>query len=380
MIEIPKIELIDISKRFGRIKALDNINLSIKDKEYVVILGPSGCGKTTLMNVVSGIISPTTGKLLIDEEDVTEKPLEERKIGFVFQNMALFNRMTVEDNVSYPSRVKGENEADYGEHINDAMRIVEILEKKGLYPYELSSGEKQKTAIARAIASQTKLLILDEAFSALDPRVRIELRYEMLSLVKKLGLTVLHITHDQDEGLSMADRIVVMKKGEIIDVDSPENLYNQPNNIFTCFFVGEVNFFEGLVRTANSIELKLDNKVIKVNDELLKNKNHGDLVVVAIRPELFSIKLKDDTSLYESYFSGTVEYQTFMGQYWRIQVVLDIEEENEIIDLSKERIQADILTGEKFTPGKRVELYFDPNHLLVYGFPKGGIEAELKLE
>lgn len=377
---MPIIELFDISKRFGRIQALDNINLSIKDKEYVVVLGPSGCGKTTLMNVISGIITPTTGDILIDGKDVTFIPLEERKVGFVFQNMALFNRMTVEDNVSYPSRVKGQSEFNYREQINDAMRIVEILEKKGLYPYELSSGEKQKTALARAIASQTKLLILDEAFSALDPRVRIELRYELLSLVKKLGLTVLHITHDQDEGLSMADRIVVMKKGEIIDVDTPENLYNHPKNIFTCFFVGEVNFFEGLVRSEDTIDLKVDDRVIQVNEELLSKYEKGDLVVIAIRPELFSIKLKDENSLYESHFSGTVEYQTFMGQYWRIRVLLDQKEENELSHLSKEIIHADILSGESFTPGKKVVLYFDPNHLLIYDFPKGGIEAELKLE
>ena len=196
---MPTVELQNIGKTFGSVVASCDINLRIEDGEYVTILGPSGCGKTTLIRMIAGILEPTTGKVLIDGRDMDGVPIEERDVGYVFQNIALFPHLSTEENVSYGPTVKDLGEEEIKKVSNRYLELVKLLERMGMFPSELSGGEQQKVSLARALASGAKLLLLDEPLSALDARVRMDLRYELRRIAKDLGLTVIHVTHDQEE-------------------------------------------------------------------------------------------------------------------------------------------------------------------------------------
>ncbi|MGE4275473.1 MAG: ABC transporter ATP-binding protein, partial [Candidatus Methanomethylophilaceae archaeon] len=238
---MPKVSLENLSMRFGDITAVSNIDLVIKDGEYVTILGPSGCGKTTLIKMVAGILVPSEGRVLINGQDVTGMPMEDRDNGYVFQNIALFPHMNLEKNVAYGQRVRDESKETQRQVSHKYLELVNMLDRLKMFPGELSGGEQQKVAIARALASGSRLLLLDEPLSALDARVRVDLRYDIRRLVKDLGITVIHVTHDQEEAMSVSDRIVLMRNGSIIESDAPKNLYRSPNNIFTAYFIGETN-------------------------------------------------------------------------------------------------------------------------------------------
>ncbi|MCK4455665.1 MAG: ABC transporter ATP-binding protein, partial [Thermoplasmata archaeon] len=222
---MPRIELRGITKRFGDVVAAKDVNLTIEDKEYVTFLGPSGCGKTTLVKIISGIWEPTEGEVLIDGKRMNEVPVEDRDLGYVFQSIALFPHMTVLSNTVYAPIVKDFPVEERDKIAQEVLDLVDLLDRKKFFPGELSTGAQQKAGLARALASQAKLLILDEPLSALDARVRVDLRYELRRLVKDLGLTAVHVTHDQEEASSVSDRIVVMRAGRIVEIDSPENLY-----------------------------------------------------------------------------------------------------------------------------------------------------------
>ncbi|MHA1228422.1 MAG: ABC transporter ATP-binding protein, partial [Candidatus Hodarchaeales archaeon] len=218
---MPNVRLENVSKRFGRIQALKGINLSIRDGEYLAIIGPSGCGKTTLVNCITGIVPITEGDIYFNDLNVNNLSIEERNFAMVFQSIALFPHMKVEENVSYGPFVKNMSRKDREEISEKMLKLVDLLEQKQLLPRFLSGGAKQKTAVARALATKHKLLILDEPISALDYKVRVSLRCELRKLVKDLGLTAIHITHDPEEALSIADRVVIMRAGEIIEVGPP---------------------------------------------------------------------------------------------------------------------------------------------------------------
>ena len=244
---MPKVELRGVTMRFGKVTAVEDLNLVIEDGEYVAILGPSGCGKTTLAKIISGIWEPTKGEVLIDGRRMNGVAPESRDIGYVFQNIMLFPHLSVRDNASYSPRVKGLTEADQEKIGNEALQLVEMVKDSLKMPKELSGGAQQKVGLARALATKARILIFDEPLSALDARIRVELRYVLRKLVKELGLTALHVTHDQEEAMSVADRIVIMRKGRIVETGTPNELYNHPKELFTANFLGESNFLEGVI-------------------------------------------------------------------------------------------------------------------------------------
>ena len=263
-----------------------DINLEINSGEYVTILGPSGCGKTSLIKVISGIWTPTEGKVYFDGLDVTKVPMEDRDVGYVFQNIALFPHMTLKENVAYSPRVKDQGEEAMESLSTEYLQLVNMLVRAGMYPRELSGGEQQKVAIARALASGSKMLMLDEPLSALDARVRMELRYEIRRLVKKLGITVLHVTHDQEEAMSVSDRIVLMRYGSIAEAGSPLDIYRKPSSVFAANFIGETNLMECTV----SDRSKSGKTKVKLRGgrEIRASKTNfsvGDPVVISVRPE-----------------------------------------------------------------------------------------------
>ncbi len=368
---MPKIELQNVTKRFGRIFALKKVNLTINDGEYVVILGPSGCGKTTLLNIIAGIWKPTTGKVFLDGKDVTDVPLEERHLSFVFQNIALFPHLNVWENVTYSPFVRGFPAKKQNQIGNQILGLVELEEKKNELPQNLSSGFQQKAALARALSTEAKLMILDEPLSALDPAVRVELRTKIRKLVKELGITAVHVTHDQDEAMSVADKIILMRKGEIVNVATPQEMYNTPKSLFEGYFIGQANFIEGYVQaqddTSFTINLRRE-KMIKIKKQpFYPEFDAGEPVVLFCRPEntLILPKKTDNT------IGGKIKRRIFMGSYYRY----------EILSFTEDLILADAPLSQKILPiNTQIYVRFKPNGIILFKEPKYGLKEELQLE
>src|SRR5512136_739414 len=244
---MPNIRVVNLTKKFGSVTALENINLEVHDQEYFSLLGPSGCGKTTLLRLIAGLIEPDSGEIWIGDKRVDAVPPEDRDIGFVFQTFALFPHMSVWDNVLYGPKVKNFNLKEAETIGDEVLELVKLHERLDAYPSELSGGMMQRVAVARALAAGARLLLLDEPLGQLDAKVRNDLRYEIRKMSKDLGLTAMHVTHDQSEAMAISDRIAVMKKGTIRQVGAPSELYMAPQNIFVANFIGESNFLEGYV-------------------------------------------------------------------------------------------------------------------------------------
>lgn len=366
---MPRIKLRGITKRFGKIVAVEDINLVVEDGEYVTLLGPSGCGKTTLVKIISGIWDPTEGEVFVDGEKVNGIPVEERNLGYVFQDIVLFPHMNVWSNATYSPLVRALTPRERERIGEEVLQLVDLLEKRGLFPAQLSGGAQQQVGLARALASKTNLLILDEPLSALDARVRVELRYELKRLVKDLGLTAIHVTHDQEEASSLSDRIVVMKKGRIVEVGTPEQLYSQPKNLFSANFVGEMNLLEGTIRRLMekwaSVELR--------NQEFLRIEetrySPGSPVILAIRPENLSLDYVERGEKGNALI-GYVQTVRFMGAFYRFEVLLR----------SDDIVLVDSFEREDFEEGDMAVVRFDEKRVLTYPRPYEGLMEVIKLE
>jgi ABC-type Fe3+/spermidine/putrescine transport system ATPase subunit len=363
---MPSIELRKVAKRFGPVTAAEDVDLHVEDGEYVTILGPSGCGKTTLVKMISGIWDATEGEVLIDGKNMAKTPTCDRDVGYVFQNIALFPHMSVKRNVTYSPIVRGKGEK--ADDIASAMISRARLEgSEGKMPGELSGGAQQKVGIARALASESKIVIFDEPLSALDARVRVSLRYELRRYVKELGLTAVHVTHDQEEAMSVSDRIVLMRAGRIVEIGSPAELYEKPKSLFTANFIGEMNFIEGTVVERSDkfvLVITRNGTIVSALDEE-RGFATGSPVVVACRPENCSISTEGPG------LPGTMREVTFMGSFTRFRIGL-LSGEDIAIDTN-----ADVGTFKK---GDAVRVNMDPDRCLVYATPREGLSEVLKLE
>ena len=359
-----KIKLSGITMRFGNIVAVKDIDLDVNTGEYVTILGPSGCGKTTLIKVIAGMWMPSEGSVYVDGEDVTDVPIEDRDVGYVFQNIALFPHMTINENAQYGLRVRDVPEEERAAVSDSYLELVNMLDRAGMFPSELSGGEQQKVALARALSSGSKILMLDEPMSALDARVRMDLRYDIRRIVKRLGLTVLHVTHDQEEAMSVSDRIILMRKGKIVEIDTPLNIYRKPRTIFAANFIGETNLLECTVitksRNGKTTVMLRDGSMIKVARSEFRV---GDPVVVSVRPE--HVYTANDG------IHAVVKDVVFMGSYWRIRTEADTE------DYIEYNIRAD---DDVPDIGNEVFLVFNKKASIVFARPREGIEEEIRLE
>ncbi len=230
-----------VVKKFGKIVALNVDRLGIEEGTYNVILGPSGAGKSTMLRIVAGLDYPDSGKIILEGKDITNKPPWERDIGFVFQNYALYPHLTVYDNIAMPLRVKGLKEEEIKQRVTEVLKIMGIEEHINKYPRQLSGGQQQRVALARAIIKRPKLLLLDEPLSNLDAKVRIELRSYLKSLQRQLGITALHVTHDQSEAMAIADNLVILHEGAVEQVGSPKEVYENPKTMFVATFIGMLN-------------------------------------------------------------------------------------------------------------------------------------------
>lgn len=278
-----RIEVIEISKTFGKFRALDRVNLTIHAGELVALLGPSGSGKTTLLRIIAGLEAPDpgSGRLLFDGKDVTYRPASQRGVGFVFQHYALFRHMTVYENIAFGLRVQRRrlrlSPADIDARVRELLRLVQLEPFAARYPHQLSGGQRQRVALARALAIRPQVLLLDEPFGALDAKVRRQLRTWLRGLHDEIGLTSVFVTHDQDEALELADRVVVLNAGRIEQVGTPEEVYHQPQSAFVTEFIGTVNRFRG-VRRGSRVEFGTSEAL-----------SAGEELVVFVRPHEFAL-------------------------------------------------------------------------------------------
>lgn len=366
---MPDVRIVNVSKKFGKILAVNNVSLHIQDKEYFALLGPSGCGKTTLLRLIAGLIEPDEGEIYIGDKLVNNVPPEDRDIGFVFQTFALFPHMNAWDNVTYGPRVKGFDVKKTETIGHEVLEMVRLHERLDAFPRELSGGMMQRIAVARALAAGAKLLLLDEPLGQLDAKVRNELRYEIRKMAKDLGLTAIHVTHDQSEAMAISDRIAVMKKGKVVQVGTPNELYMKPKNLFVANFIGESNFLEGYVSSVNGealIELRGGMKV-PVTGKGLKE---GDRIVLAVRPETLVIEKGMKKS--KTFVNGIIEKVTFEGTNIRYEIRL----ENQDLVISVKPS----LTEEWFNIGEKVTVKFLPEKIHVFPYPEVSLKEEIAVE
>ncbi|HWK94627.1 MAG TPA: ABC transporter ATP-binding protein [Pseudolabrys sp.] len=267
-----RLDLEGVAKRFEGVFALENISLSVEAPEFVCLLGPSGCGKTTLLRLIAGLAAPDEGRISLDGADLTAVPARERGFGIVFQAYSLFPNMTVAANVGYGLRIRGVAPTKIASRVTELLELIQLPHLSDRYPWQLSGGQQQRVAVARAVAVEPKLLLLDEPLSALDAKVRVELRAEIRALQRRLGILTIMVTHDQEEAMSLADRIVCMQKGRIAQVGTAQELYHRPASRFVADFMG----------VSNLIDLKTAERHAPA---LLADRRASDGDVACVRPE-----------------------------------------------------------------------------------------------
>ncbi len=318
------LELNNIRKEFANFTAVENFNLKVERGEFVSFLGPSGCGKTTTLRMVAGFEKPSRGEILINGKDITHIPANKRNIGMVFQSYALFPNLTVANNIGFGLKVKGEKSDLIKQRVGEMLDIIRMQEFAGRYPHQLSGGQQQRVALARAIAIRPQVLLMDEPLSALDAKIRISLRQEIRAIQRQLGITTIYVTHDQEEALSISDRIVVMSKGNMEQVGTPLDIYNAPKTRFVASFVGTLNLLDAQVTDARNGKIKIDDQEIAVGKQI-PDATPGKPVSVAIRPE--AITLNGHTSA-GNHLNGAVEDVSFLGSVVRVRVKLDTQHIN----------------------------------------------------
>lgn len=362
---MPEIEIKNLKKIYktvdGDVAALDDISLRIKEGDYNTILGPSGCGKTTLLRCIAGLIDPTEGEMLFDGKNIGNVSVQDRKIGFVFQHFAVFPHLDVWHNVAYGPTIRGWKKEDIEKAVRSNLKRVGLSERPHAMPNELSGGMQQRLGLARALSTNSKLLLLDEPLSALDAKIGEFLRYELERIVKKHGITAIHVTHNQAEAMTISDNIILMKHGKVVQDGTPEELYEKPNSVFAANFIGKCNFFSG--EKIGDYKVKCGEKIITVGRNI-----ESSQVAIGVRPEKFHMESKGE----HNFFSGKIESVNFMGYFYEYQ----IRSGENMIWTYKQFKEHQI--KEKFHPGDKVSFWFSPEDCFVWPKPKN-MEKELSL-
>jgi putative spermidine/putrescine transport system ATP-binding protein len=312
------LELKNISKIFGKTTAVEHFNLQVKKGELVSFLGPSGCGKTTTLRMVAGFEIPTGGKITINGEDVTNKAPNQRDVGMIFQSYALFPNLTVAGNVGFGLKIAKKPAEEIQKRVAEMLDLIHMPEYGNRYPYQLSGGQQQRVALARALALSPDVLLLDEPLSALDAKIRVSLRAEIRAIQQDLGITAIYVTHDQEEALSISDRIVVMYNGQIEQIGSPFQVYNFPETAFVASFIGTLNAFNAEVVDPKTNSIRVGS-IQLVTEESIQDKKPGDNLMIAIRPERLSFSSDQKKA---NLIDCQIENITFLGSIVRIEVVV----------------------------------------------------------
>jgi iron(III) transport system ATP-binding protein len=361
--ETPYLRIQNVTKKFGGFTALHSISLDIAEGEFICFLGPSGCGKTTLLRAIAGLDIQTSGRIIQGSRDISALPPSQRDFGIVFQSYALFPNLTVHKNVAYGLANRGMRRVDIDRRVHELLAMVGLPDQAPKYPSQLSGGQQQRIALARALAPSPGLLLLDEPLSALDAKVRIHLRNEIKVLQRRLGITTVMVTHDQDEALSMADRIVVMNHGVIAQVGPPTEVYRYPNSAFVANFIGTMNLLDGRVTAkgkvcCGTLEFTCDGDEAPV----------GASVTVAIRPEDVTLDAGDDCG--GNVITVRVVSLDFLGSISRAS--FDAGTDTGVV------FRADIPTNLarrlEIDPGKWLNIRLPKEHLRVY--PGGAMHGD----
>jgi len=305
-----------IKKSFGQTQVVKDFNMSIEKGEFVSFLGPSGCGKTTVLRMIAGFESPSDGTIAINGKNQNRLKTNQRNIGMVFQAYALFPNMNVFDNVAFGLKVAGKPKGEIETRVKEMLKLIHLEHLADRYPYQMSGGQQQRVALARALAPKPQVLLLDEPLSALDAKIRVSLREEIRQIQSQLGITTVFVTHDQEEALSISDRIVVMNAGRADQIGTPSEIYNRPATRFVASFVGTLNMIEATVADPAANTVKVGENVVKLRESVGTLKG-GDRISIALRPEAGSLSesAKGDTSL-----TGTVISSHFLGSVIRTKI------------------------------------------------------------
>ena len=348
------IDLIDVAKRYGPITAVEDVRLHVEEGEFVTVLGPSGSGKTTLLTMIAGLVSLSSGRIDIGGRDVTWLPAARRKVGLVFQSYALFPHMSVYDNVAFPLSVRGMARAEIVRRVAEALRLVRLAGFERRRPAQLSGGQQQRVALARAFVFEPEILLLDEPLGALDRKLREQLQVELRQLQRSLGITTILVTHDQEEALSLSDRIVVLDEGRVQQIGTPEEAYLKPRNRFVADFLGTANLFEGtLLRDGQGWGIRIDDgELVRCADPALAP---GREVCAIVRPERMIVEPADAAHTGEGLLA-TVGDVIYLGQSLRYH--LESRQGKEVVAISTDR-------GARFAAGAPVRLTWRPNDVWV---------------
>lgn len=305
------VELKNINKTFGKNVVIDDLSLQVEKGEMISILGPSGCGKTTILRLLAGLEQPTSGAIYINGEDVTKRSIQERDISMVFQSYALFPHMSLGENVGYGLKMLGVGKKEREKRVSEILEIVDLAGFENRYVDQISGGQQQRVALARALILQPKVLLFDEPLSNLDTNLRRSMREKIRELQQQFGITSFYVTHDQSEAFAVSDRVLVMRKGEIMQFDTPENLYRAPNSEFIANFMGDANIFKGHY-DAKTQQLEVNGYRITLDQPLARE---DGACHVGIRPEAISLKAHGEESQ-----ACHIEHVVYMGASYEVMV------------------------------------------------------------
>lgn len=315
------LEVLGVSKAFGRFVALDHVSLQVFKGELICILGPSGCGKTTLLRVIAGLEEQNEGEVFLRGRNISRLPTSKRECGIVFQSYALFPNLTAAENVAYGLKSRGKNKAAPAARVEEMLALVGLGDMGRKYPAQLSGGQQQRVALARALAPSPSMLLLDEPLSALDAKVRAHLRTEIRSLQRRLGITTIMVTHDQEEALTMADRIVLMDQARLVQCATPEETYRVPNSSFAAGFIGAMNFVPGW-KVQDPETVRLGNLILRAENRLLERLCGGE-VTLAIRPE--DIRVLENTPMEQNTLTTRIDQIEFRGSSYRLRLAMELQ-------------------------------------------------------
>lgn len=368
---MPKLELRGVSKRFGKVLALDSISLSVNEGEYFCLLGPTGAGKTTTLKVISGLVKPDAGEVIIDGENVTELLPEERGASYMSQTFDLFPHLDVLSNVSYGPAMRGLDWRKAEELAIHFLKLVKLDWRAESMPSELSGGMQQRLALARALCSGASLFLFDDPLASLDAKLRTELRTELKRMAKAQRSTVIHVTHDQEEALRLSDRLAIIRNGRVIQIGTPTEVYSNPKNIFVANFIGECNFLEVEVMNVKGrrcIVSTADGVVLE--GTCSSTVEEGRRAVLAVRSE--DLELIRGSGEISNTFQGTIIDVRFLGYYDRITV-----------EIGSYKLACKVLRSEadsfQFKREEKVGVRFPPESCIVYPYSEGGLLKELEV-